>query len=94
MMNDKQKTQVSSRLKRIEGQIRGIEKMVAEDRYCMDILAQTRSVMAALRAVEDKIMEQHMQTCMVSALASGSDQERQDKTDEIMSLLTQYRKHG
>ena len=94
MMNDQQKVKVSARLKRIEGQVRGIERMVAEDRYCMDILTQTRSIFAALRAVEDLVIENHMNTCVFDAMRSGNDLERQDKVDELMTVLSQFRKHG
>ena len=94
MMDARQKTKVSARLKRIEGQVRGIERMVDEDRYCMDILTQTRSIFAALRAVEDLVIENHMNTCVVDAMRSGNDLERQDKVDELMTVLSQFRKHG
>jgi CsoR family transcriptional regulator, copper-sensing transcriptional repressor len=94
MMDDKQKAKVGARLKRIEGQVRGIERMVQEDRYCMDILTQTRSIFAALRAVEDLIMENHMNTCVLDAMRSGNDSERHDKVDELMTVLSQFRKHG
>ena len=94
MMDEKQKIKVGARLKRIEGQVRGIERMVEEDRYCMDILTQTRSIVAALRAVEDLIMETHMNTCVLDAMRSGNDSERHDKVDELMTVLSQFRKHG
>ncbi len=94
MMNEAQKKAVRERLNRIEGQVRGIRKMVEEDRYCMDILAQTRSVVAALRATEDRIMENHLQTCVVNAIRSDDAGEQKQKLDEVMSVLTQYRKHG
>ena len=94
MMDPKQKVKVSARLKRIEGQVRGIERMVDEDRYCMDILTQTRSIFAALRAVEDLIMENHMNTCVLDAMRSGGESERREKVDELMTVLSQFRKHG
>lgn len=94
MMNEAQKKAVRERLSRIEGQVRGIQKMVEEDRYCMDILAQTRSVVAALRATEDRIMENHLQTCVVDAIRSDDASDQKQKLDEVMSVLTQFRKHG
>ncbi|TVR67275.1 MAG: transcriptional regulator [Spirochaetaceae bacterium] len=93
-MNEAQKKAVRERLSRIEGQVRGIQKMVEEDRYCMDILAQTRSVVAALRATEDRIMENHLQTCVVDAIRSDDASDQKQKLDEVMSVLTQFRKHG
>lgn len=94
MMNEEQKKAVRERLNRIEGQVRGIRKMVEEDRYCMDILAQTRSVVAALRATEDRIMENHLQTCVVDAIRSDNRQDQARKLEEVMNVLTQFRKHG
>ncbi len=94
MMDERRKGRVGSRLRRIEGQIRGIQKMVDDDRYCMDIVAQTRAVVAALRAVEDVIMENHMQTCVADAFRSENPQQQREKIDEIMQVLSQFRKHG
>lgn len=93
-MNEQQKKAVRERLSRIEGQVRGIQRMVDEDRYCMDILAQTRSVVAALRAVEDRIMETHLQTCVVDAIRNEDAASQKEKVDEVMNVLAQYRKHG
>ena len=94
MMDERRKGRVGSRLRRIEGQIRGIQKMVDDDRYCMDIVAQTRAVVAALRAVEDVIMENHMQTCVADAFRSENSQQQREKIDEVMQVLSQFRKHG
>ena len=92
MVEGKEKQQVASRLKRIEGQVRGILKMIEQDRYCMDILAQTRSVTSALRSVEDIIMENHLNTCVRHAFASNDPADQQDKIDEVMTLFAQYRR--
>lgn len=94
MMDQKQKTAAGKRLRRIEGQIRGVQKMVEEDRYCMDIVAQTRAVVAALRAVEDLVMETHMNTCVAEAMRSSDGAEQKQKIDEVMSVLSQFRRHG
>ena len=94
MMDQKRKSHVVTRLRRIEGQVRGIERMVVEDRYCMDVLTQTRSIVAALRAVEDLMMESHLNTCVSDAIRLGNDSERSEKVDELMAVLSQYRKHG
>lgn len=94
MMDQRKKTQAVSRLRRIEGQVRGIQKMVEEDRYCMDIVAQTRAVVSALRAVEDLIMENHMNTCVAEAFRSQDSSQQREKIDEVMSVLAQFRKHG
>ena len=94
MMNEKQKGEADRRLSRIEGQVRGIRKMIQEDRYCIDILAQTRSVASALKGVEDLIMEQHLQTCVADAMRSNDARQQQDKVDEIMEMVSKFRKHG
>ncbi|TVR32946.1 MAG: transcriptional regulator [Spirochaetaceae bacterium] len=93
-MDERKKAQAVSRLRRIEGQVRGIQKMVEEDRYCMDIVAQTRAVVSALRAVEDVIMENHMNTCVAEAFRSQDSAQQREKIDEVMSVLAQFRKHG
>lgn len=85
---------LSDRLKRIEGQVRGIHKMVQEDRYCMDILAQTRSIMAAMRKVEDQIMENHLHTCVREAMVSSDQNEVNEKVTEVMNVIASLRKNG
>lgn len=79
-------------LKRIEGQIKGIQKMVEESRYCIDILTQISAVNAALMSVQDKILEGHLNGCVRNAIEGKSDLERQNKIDEIFKLLKKYRK--
>lgn len=93
-MNEEQKRKVVSRLKRIEGQVRGLQKMIDEDRYCIDILTQTASVVAALHGVEDNVMEQHLNTCVTDAIRSGDPEQKQEKIVEIMSVLSRFRKTG
>ncbi len=93
-MDDATRGKAIDRLKRIEGQVRGVVRMLEEDRYCMDILAQTRSIMAAMRKVEDQVMENHLQTCVREAMESGDEKERSDKIDEVMTVLSGIRKNG
>ncbi len=94
MMNEAQKSKAAARLNRIEGQIRGIQKMVEEDRYCVDILTQTRAVVAALRGVEDLIMETHLDTCVADAMKDDDPQLQREKIDEVMSVVTRFRRYG
>lgn len=75
------------RLNRIEGQVKGIKRMVEEHRYCMDILIQTKAAVAALRKVEESILQHHMEHCLKDAVESGSEREIDDKILEIMNLL-------
>jgi len=94
MMSPEEKKQAVTRLKRIEGQIRGLQKMVTEDRYCIDILTQTASVVSALKGVEDLVMEQHLETCVADAMRSDDERNKQQKIDEVMTVLSKFRKHG
>lgn len=84
-----EKQKVMNRLKRIEGQVRGIQKMVEEDRYCMDILVQISAIQSALKQVGLSITERHMNHCVAHAIQSGDGQEM---IDEMMSVLRQISK--
>ncbi len=94
MVGEKLKAQISARLRRIEGQVAGIRRMIAEDRYCVDILNQTSAVVSALRRVEDVVMENHLNTCVVDAMRSDDPGQKQEKTTEIMDVIARFRKHG
>lgn len=74
---------VRNRLKRIEGQVRGLQKMVAEERYCIDIIAQASAVRQALSAVEDAMLENHLSTHVVEQMRSGNVMKA---TKEILSV--------
>jgi len=75
------------RLARLEGQVRGIARMVEEDRYCVDILAQTAAVRSAVKGVERLILESHAHHCVADAIASGSETAQREKFDELIALL-------
>ena len=94
MMNERLKTSVNNRLKRIEGQIAGIRRMVEDDRYCVDVLTQTSAVVSALRGVEDLVMQNHLKTCVTDAIRGEDESEQQEKIDELMSVIGKFRKHG
>ncbi len=79
-------------LKKIEGQVRGLQKMVEEGRYCVDIITQVHSVIGALYRVEDKIFRKHLDNCVAGALKGSSEKEKQDKINEIMELIARFRK--
>jgi len=79
-------------LKKIEGQIRGIQKMIEEGQYCVDILNQVHSVINALARVEDKILEKHFQGCVAAAVKGKSEAQREQKMDEILKLINRFRK--
>jgi DNA-binding FrmR family transcriptional regulator len=75
------------RLRRIEGQVRGLERMVAEDRYCADILVQVSSVQEALRAVGRTLMRNHLRHCATAAIRKGSLAEMEAMYDELINLI-------
>jgi DNA-binding FrmR family transcriptional regulator len=75
------------RLRRIEGQIRGLQKMVAEDRYCADIITQVASVQEALRGVARNLMKNHLHQCAAKALKSGRKDETEAMYDELLELI-------
>ncbi|MEK9148464.1 MAG: metal-sensitive transcriptional regulator [Candidatus Desantisbacteria bacterium] len=74
-------------LKKIEGQVRGVQRMIEEKRYCVDILTQIRSIIGALYRVENEILKRHLEGCVVSALRGESEVEKQKKIDEVMNLI-------
>ncbi len=79
-------------LKKIEGQIRGIQRMIEEGRYCIDILTQLHSITGAILKVEDNILKKHLEGCVTSALKGKSELDRQKKLDEVINLLSKFRK--
>ena len=79
-------------LRRIEGQVRGVQRMIEERKYCIDILNQIYAVKGALGRVEEKILEKHFQHCVAEAIKGTSDKEKQQKMDEILKLIHHTRK--
>ena len=94
MMTEERKAKVARRLRRIEGQIRGIIGMVEQGRYCMDVLSQTAAAVAALHGVEDLVMKSHLETCVAEALRSGDEDGRRRKIDEVVQAVGRVRRHG
>jgi len=88
-MNDQITTheQEIVRLKRIEGQIRGIQKMIRDKRYCIDILTQLASVAGAIKSVEAGILERHLKGCVQHSFCQGDDQDRAKKVEEVMGIF-------
>jgi DNA-binding FrmR family transcriptional regulator len=78
------------RLRRIEGQIRGLQKMVEGDRYCADIMVQIASVQEALRAVGRSLMRNHLRHCATQAISKGSPEEAEAMYDELLDLIYKY----
>ena len=75
------------RLSRIEGQVRGISRMIEEERYCIDILQQMLAIKSALAKVEDAILIDHAATCVENAIASGDETEQRKKFGELVDLV-------
>lgn len=81
-------------LSKIEGQIRGVQKMIEDKRYCVDIITQIHSVIGALYRVENEVFKKHIDGCVVSALKGKSESEKQNKIDEVVELISRFRKSG
>jgi DNA-binding FrmR family transcriptional regulator len=81
------KSKLLARLNRIEGQVRGIARMVDEDRYCIDVLTQLQAVRAALARVETEMLRDHLGHCIESAIVAGDVAEQRKKAAELVELL-------
>ena len=79
-------------LRRIEGQVRGIQKMLEDRKYCIDILTQIHAVKGALGRIEEKILEKHFRHCVTEAVKGASEKEKKQKLDEILKLIHQTRR--
>jgi DNA-binding FrmR family transcriptional regulator len=86
-MRDDIKTSCAKRLTRIEGQVRGLSRMVEEDRYCIDIVTQISAVRAALRRLEEEILRDHVCHCVEHAIASGNKADQRRKIEELMAVV-------
>jgi DNA-binding FrmR family transcriptional regulator len=78
------------RLHRIEGQVRGIEKMVEDDRYCIDILTQIGAVNTALESLAYKILDDHVRHCVAGAIESGDEEIAAEKTQELLAAVRRF----
>jgi DNA-binding FrmR family transcriptional regulator len=87
-MQTNAKASVLKRLQRIEGQVRGLSRMVEEDRYCIDVVTQLSAIRAALRAAEDEVLRDHAGHCIEHAIASGNQAEQRRKVAELMDVLS------
>ncbi|MGE5260893.1 MAG: metal-sensitive transcriptional regulator [Actinomycetota bacterium] len=87
-MRQDAKESTLKRLQRIEGQVRGLTRMVEEDRYCIDIVTQISAARAALRKVEEEILQDHVAHCVEHAIASGNKAEQRRKVAELMEVLS------
>ena len=86
-----EKAAITRRLNRIEGQVRGITRMIEDDRYCIDILQQMQAIKSALAKVEDAILMDHSATCVENAIASGDPEEQRKKFGELVELMSKIK---
>ena len=93
-MQEEKRQEVLQRLKSIEGHLRGIQKMVQEDRYCVDILKQTKAVQGALARVDALILENHLHTCVATAMRSQEEEERNRVVAELLQVYDLSSKTG
>ena len=78
------------RLKKIEGQVRGIARMIEDDRYCIDILIQIQAAKAALKKVEEAVLKDHADHCVAEAIQSGDADAQRDKLQELVGLISRF----
>jgi DNA-binding FrmR family transcriptional regulator len=90
-MKRENKTSLLNRLSRIEGQVRGVARMVEEDRYCIDVLTQLRAVRAAVARVESEMLKDHLGHCIEAAITGGDPAEQRRKASELIELLERAR---
>ena len=79
-------------LKRIEGQVRGVQRMIEDREYCSDILNQIHAVKGALSSVEEKILQKHFKACVTTAMTGNSEKQKQQKLEEILALINRTRR--
>ena len=84
------KSALTKRLHRIEGQVRGIERMVEDDRYCIDVLTQISAVTTALESLAFKLLDDHVNHCVADALASGDPKEASEKSRELLAAVQRF----
>jgi CsoR family transcriptional regulator, copper-sensing transcriptional repressor len=92
MQHGYDKEALKKRLHRIEGQVRGIERMVDDDRYCIDILTQVGAVRTALESLALEVLEEHVTHCVHDALASGNEQIVTEKSQELLAAVERFAK--
>lgn len=81
------KAKLLNRLSRVEGQVRGIVRMIDEDRYCIDVMTQIRAIRAALTRVESEMLKDHVGHCVEAAIVTGDAAEQRKKVSELIELL-------
>lgn len=91
-MNAETKKKVLARLRRAGGQVEGVTRMVEDGRYCVDVLMQIAAAQAALGKAAEVVLEQHIESCVAQAFASGEAGQQREKIDELMDVFSRYSK--
>jgi CsoR family transcriptional regulator, copper-sensing transcriptional repressor len=90
MIDEDTKGKALGRLRRVEGQVQGIQRMVEEDKYCVDILLQLAAVQGAVEQVQKLLLGRHINSCVSEAIRSGNQRERQKKVDELLDVFARF----
>jgi DNA-binding FrmR family transcriptional regulator len=90
VLNDETKAKARARLRRIEGQVQGLQRMLDNDAYCVDILLQISAAQGALEQVQKLLLGRHIESCVADALRSGSKSERQQKVEELLDVFSRF----
>jgi DNA-binding FrmR family transcriptional regulator len=90
MLDAETKGKARGRLRRIEGQVQGLQRMIEADAYCVDVLLQIAAVQGALEQVQKLLLGRHMESCVTDALRSSSKSDRQRKIDELLDVFTRF----
>jgi CsoR family transcriptional regulator, copper-sensing transcriptional repressor len=90
VIDDETKVKALGRLRRIEGQVQGIQRMVEEEKYCVDILLQLTAVEGAVEQVQRLLLGRHIESCVADAIRSGSTRDRQKKVDELLEVFSRF----
>lgn len=89
-MDERARGDAEARLKRIAGQVAGLQRMLSEDRYCVDVLLQVAAVRAALAEVGKVVLTNHVHTCLTDAVKSGASRDQRAKLDELIDVFSRY----
>jgi CsoR family transcriptional regulator, copper-sensing transcriptional repressor len=90
MMDPDTKQRALTRLRRIEGQVQGVQRMVEEDKYCVDIMLQISAIQGALEQVSKMLMRRHIESCVMDSMKAGSDRERARKIEELIEVFSRH----
>jgi DNA-binding FrmR family transcriptional regulator len=90
VIDDETRAKTLGRLRRIEGQVQGLQRMIEADQYCVDILLQISAVQGALEQVQKLLLGRHIESCVSDAIRSGAKGDRQKKIDELLEVFTRF----